>query len=92
VNDKTFAIAQFSIAPISQTLNSSPGTGAVMVRAPNCVSWTASSNVGWIPITAGRNGNGNGTVTYSVTRNNSGHSRTGTIVIAGSTFTVKQLP
>ncbi len=52
-------------------------------------AWTAVSNVPWITITSGRSGTGNGTVQYSVA-SNTGGVRTGTITIAGQTFTVIQ--
>jgi hypothetical protein len=51
-------------------------------------NWTAVSNVSWITITSGASGTGSGTVTYSVASTTS--SRTGTMTIAGLTFTVKQ--
>jgi hypothetical protein len=51
--------------------------------------WTAVSNDAWITITAGSSGSGNGTVDYSVSANTGG-TRTGTMTIAGNTFTVYQ--
>jgi hypothetical protein len=48
-----------------------------------------SNNPSWITITGGTSGSGNGTVTYSVTAN-TGPTRTGTMTIAGQTFTVNQ--
>ena len=42
------------------------------------------------PSRPGANGTGNGTVTYSVGANTGSTSRTGTLTIAGSTFTVTQ--
>ena len=52
-------------------------------------AWTASSNNPWITVTSGSSGSGAGTVGYSVA-SNSGSARTGTITIAGQTFTVSQ--
>ena len=48
------------------------------------------SNSGWITVTGGSPGTGNGTVTYSVTANTSTNPRTGTLTIAGQTVTVTQ--
>jgi len=42
----------------------------------------------FITILSGANGSGNGTVTYSVDSTNS--ARSGTMTIAGQTFTVRQ--
>jgi hypothetical protein len=52
-------------------------------------AWTAVSNDSWITITSGSSGTGNGTVNYAVAAN-SGPARTGTITVAGLTFTVTQ--
>jgi hypothetical protein len=79
----------YSISPTSQSFNSSGGTGSVDVTTQSGCSWTAISNVSWITITSGSSGTGNGTVNYSVSTN-TGSQRTGTITIAGETFTVTQ--
>lgn len=94
---QTFTITQaggsscrFSISPTSKSFGSSDGTGRVTVTAPSGCYWSASSSASWITITSGSTGNGNGTVNYSVARNTSGIQRTGTMTIAGKTFTVTQ--
>jgi hypothetical protein len=51
--------------------------------------WTVTSKAGWINITSGSSGVGNGTVNYSVGIN-TGAARSGTINIARQIFTVKQ--
>ena len=48
------------------------------------------SNVPWITITGGSSGTGNGTVSYTVAANPEASARTGTLTIAGQTFTVTQ--
>ena len=62
----------------------------VAVSSPAGCSWTASSNAGWLQITSGSSGSGSGTVRYRVSDFN-GNSRTGTMTIAGLTFTVTQV-
>src|SRR4030095_258201 len=52
--------------------------------------WSAVANDAWITIPSGSSGSGNGTVTYSVVANLSTSPRTGTMSIAGQTFTVSQ--
>jgi hypothetical protein len=64
-------------------------TGTVAVTAQPGCGWTAVSNDSWITITSGASGSGNGSVAYSVAAN-SGGARTGTVTIAGLTFTVDQ--
>ena len=60
------------------------------VTAGTGCAWTAISNASWIGVMSNTaTGTGNGSVSYSVSRNN-GASRTGTITVAGKTFTVNQ--
>jgi len=95
-NPQTFTITQAGVIcssmSLSQTVQSVPGGGgngySFTVIAPNGCNWSATSNDSWITITSGT-GNGNGQVTYNVA-SNSGSARTGTISIAGLTFTVNQ--
>jgi YVTN family beta-propeller protein len=80
----------FSISPTSQSFSSSGGTGSVTVTAGAGCNWMAGSNdSSWISITAGSSGSGGGTVTFSVAANQ-GTARSGTMTIAGLTFTVTQ--
>jgi len=79
------------ISPTSSNLTTaSAATGSVAVTAATGCTWTSASNVAWITITAGASGSGNGSVRYSVAANTGTTSRTGTVTIAGHTFTVTQ--
>ncbi len=79
-----------SLAPTSETFEVAGGNGSVSVVAASSCSWTATSNASWITVTSsGSGGSGNGSVTYAVSAN-TGASRSGTITIAGRTFTVAQ--
>ena len=60
---------------------------SVAVSAGAGCQWTATSNESWIVITQGASGSGNGTVQLEVEH---GKKRTGTLTIAGQTFTVHQ--
>jgi hypothetical protein len=81
----------FTIAPTGQTVPSGGGAGTLAVTASAAAcTWTAVSAVPWISITAGGNGTGNATVGYSAAANATGAARTGTINVAGQTFTVTQ--
>ena len=81
----------YSINPTSHNLSDAAQTSpAISVTAGAGCTWTAVSNSGFITIVEGASGTGNGTVRYSVTKNNGNNSRTGTITIAGLTFTVNQ--
>ena len=77
-----------SITPTSASFGLGGTNGSVSVFTENGCSWTAASNTGWISITAADSGTSAGTVDYSVAA--STRSRTGTLTIAGQTFTVTQ--
>ncbi len=95
---KTFTVTQkatsctYSISPLSNSFTSSGGNGIVSVLdTPSCCTWTAVSNAtSWLTVTSGASGTGTGTVSYSVSANTGTTSRTGTMTIAGKTFTVTQ--
>ncbi|HEY3132412.1 MAG TPA: BACON domain-containing carbohydrate-binding protein [Acidobacteriota bacterium] len=95
IGSQTFAISQanrcpFSLVPASRTHTPDAQTGDIAVKAPGGCGWTAKSNVPWIKITSGSSGEGDGTVTYEITANATPADRTGTMTIAGLTFTITQ--
>jgi hypothetical protein len=80
-----------TISPSSRSLTTaSAATGTVTVTAAAGCTWTAASNTAWITISAGTSGTGNGSVSYSVAANSTTSSRSGTLTIAGKTFTGTQ--
>jgi Putative binding domain, N-terminal len=84
------ASCSYSINPASALIKRDGGNGpAVAVTATAGCSWTAASNDAWITVTAGASGTGNGSVAFKVSKND-GAQRTGTLTIAGQTFTVTQ--
>jgi Zn-dependent metalloprotease len=80
----------FSISPTSASYAAAGGSGTVTVTAGAGCAWTAVSNATFITITSGSSGSGNGSVSYSVAANTATTSRSGTMTIAGQTFTVTQ--
>ncbi|MEW6209322.1 MAG: BACON domain-containing carbohydrate-binding protein [Acidobacteriota bacterium] len=91
----TFTVTQlpacnFAITPMAMNFLKAGGNGTITVTADPGCPWTAVSNVPWITITMGASGTGNGTVKYSVAFNPVKAKRTGTITVAGRTFTVTQ--
>lgn len=85
----TLTICAYSLSRTSQNFPASGGSDSVNVTAPGGCSWTAASNASWIRITPS-SGSGNGTISFSVDPNRSSSQRTGTMTIAGQTFTVTQ--
>lgn len=64
--------------------------GIVKLDLPGGCAWTATSSVPWINITSHAAGSGPAAISYVVRDNFSGGARSGTIQIAGQTFTVMQ--
>jgi hypothetical protein len=94
---KTFTVNQagtpscsYSISPTSASYDAAGGSGSVSVTASAGCQWAASSNSGWITVTSGSSGTGNGTVGYSVDPTQDPSQRSGSLTIAGHTFTVDQ--
>jgi hypothetical protein len=79
----------FAIAPDSQSVPLSGGNGTVNVTAGEGCAWSAVSNVNWITITSGANGNRDGPVQFTVASSNV--PRTGSLTVAGQPFTVNQV-
>lgn len=80
----------YRISPASQSLTSAAGTGSVAITTSTGCAWTATSNATWITLTSGSSGTGNGTTSHSVTANTGTSARTGTLTVAGQSFTVTQ--
>jgi pro-kumamolisin-like protein/all-beta uncharacterized protein len=85
------ASVAFSLNPTSASFAAAGGKGNIALSvSPSSASWTASSNASWISFTSAKSGTGSATLSYSVASNSSGAARTGSMTIAGQTFTVIQ--
>jgi hypothetical protein len=82
-------ICTYALSPASQSFAAPGGSATMSVTAGSGCGWTAASQTPWITITAGSSGSGNGSVSYSV-QANTGSARSGTLTVAGQTFTVYQ--
>lgn len=85
---QTAAACRIGLASTNGTAQAAGGTGSVAIQA-NC-AWTAVSNVPWIVITSAAAGNSDTALSYQVQPNSTANDRTGTITIAGQTYTVTQ--
>jgi hypothetical protein len=79
----------YSIAPPSFSAPATAATSAVDVTTQSGCAWTAASQAAWITVTAGASGTGNGRVELAIAAN-TGAARSGTVTIAGHTYTVNQ--
>jgi hypothetical protein len=63
---------------------------SISVRGTNC-AWTAVSNAGFLTVTQGASGVGDGVVQFSVAPNTTGAQRSATLTITGTAITITQL-
>lgn len=80
--------SSFTVSPLTANFGLQGGTGNASVAAPFGCIWNATSNNGFISISSNFIGIGSGSLGYTVGEANA--SRTGTMTIAGQTFTVVQ--
>jgi hypothetical protein len=80
----------YAIDPAGRRHGPGTGAGSVAVTAASGCQWSAFSNADWLRVTSGASGSGNGTVTYALDGNQNAAARTGTLTIAGKTFSVMQ--
>ena len=99
IGGQFFTVTQVSCAyTLSSTTYTAPAAGTtstqhVSVTTTTGCPWTAVSNVAWITRTAPTGtitGSSGTTVDFTVAANTTGSTRTGTMTIAGQTFTVTQ--
>lgn len=79
----------WTLAPPNHQFDAPGGNGNVLVIVGGSCTWTASSNVDWITLTAGTSGAGNGLVQFAAAPN-VGPARTGSLTIAGQRYDVIQ--
>ncbi len=94
IGGRTFTVTQasgcsYAIAPSSQTVPGPGGDGTVNVTASAGCTWTSASNVPWARITLGATGTGSGPVQFTADPN-TGAARSGTLTVAGQTFSLSQ--
>jgi hypothetical protein len=80
----------YAISPTSQSFDASGGSKNVSVNTAAGCTWTAVSNAGWVTLGSNSRVTGPGSISYSVSANSGSSPRTGTITIAGQTFTVTE--
>ena len=90
VNQAGQAPCAFSIAPEEKAFGNDGGIGQVQVTTTAGCEWTATSNSAWIATTGSAKGSASGAVSYSVAANNASDARTGSMTVAGRTFSVSQ--
>ena len=80
----------YSINPSGFSPSGDASASSVAVTTSSGCAWIAVSNTPWVTINSGASGSGSGSVNFSVGANPVSQPRTGTLIVAGQTFTVNQ--
>ena len=93
IEDKVFTVTQTgytgAISPESAEWDCAGGSGEIAVTVDAGVAWTAAANVDWIAVEP-RSGRSSGTVKYTVVGYDETPTRSGSVTVAGETFSVTQ--
>ncbi len=79
----------FSVAFSNTVFGGAATSGTISVTTAGGCGWTINSNAGWITLGAATSGSGTGSVIFNVAANTAA-ARSGTIQVAGQTFTITQ--
>jgi hypothetical protein len=95
INGQRFNVNQangctFTPSATSANFEAGGANGGFTISTNGGCSWQAVPNSEWITVNLGSNWSGSGTVGYTVAANTTSTARTGTITVAGQTFTVNQ--
>jgi hypothetical protein len=86
-----FTSIQLNVSPTAIFLDATSQASSINVTTNDpSVTWTASAGGGFISLSAGATGTGSGTVGFTVTANNTGADRVGTVTIGPRTASVTQ--
>src|SRR6266850_129310 len=95
VGSQTVSVSQaaapctYSLGRPRDTIGFEGGALSVPVTTLTGCGWTAASQVPWIGIRSGQNGNASGTVAMDVAAN-AGAARVGQVIVGGQIYTVNQ--
>ncbi|MEK7406425.1 MAG: BACON domain-containing carbohydrate-binding protein [Acidobacteriota bacterium] len=94
IGDQVFVVTQagtscaFSLSSTGTSVPAAGGAGTFNVST-TC-SWSATPSAGWITISSGASGSGDGSVAYSAAANPGSAARIGTITVGSQAFTISQ--
>lgn len=85
----TVPVCSYSLSPSSESIGVDGGRIDITVSTSASCTWTATTNTSWILVRRGESASGSDTVRLNVAPN-AGNARSGSVSIAGQTFTVTQ--
>ena len=83
-------ICSYSLSPGNFPVTSDESCGNLVVTSSQGCDWSASSSDSWISILAGAEGNGTGSVSFTVAANPDPESRSGSIRVEDQVMTIDQ--
>ncbi len=84
-------VCTYSISPPAQTFDAIGGSATINVSASSAdCSWTVENKESWITINSETAASGDGAVRFTVASNTDSKPRSGTLTVAGKSFTVTQ--
>ena len=89
VNPTAISTCTFSLNPTSQSFPFAGGSGSITVTTQSGCAWSVTNSLTWVSLTTAASGTGTGTLGFQVAQG-ADVARTGTLAIAGQTFTVTQ--
>jgi hypothetical protein len=84
------ATCAFSVVPSEVNTDAQGGHVDLEVRTASACAWTAASDLEWIRMPGRNSGTGPERVRLTVEKNDASNPRSGTVLIAGQTITVRQ--
>jgi hypothetical protein len=88
-NPPTSPTCSYSVSQPTTTFGPEGGTGSAGVTTASACTWTAVSSAGFVTVSSGASGTGNGTVQFTVAANTGG-DRTATLTVAGTAIAIAQ--
>jgi hypothetical protein len=85
----TSPTCSYSVSQPTTTFGPEGGTGSAAVTTASTCTWTAVSTAGFVTVSSGASGTGNGTVQFTVAANTGG-DRTATLTVAGTAIAIAQ--
>ncbi len=79
----------YTVSPANASVPAAGSNGTFALATSSGCPWTATPGASWIAVTSAQSGSGSATIAWAVSAN-AGPARSGTIGIAGQTFTIAQ--
>jgi hypothetical protein len=88
--NQSAANCTYALSAQGAAFSATGGSGSVNIATPAGCAYNALNGPGWITLTSGATGTGNGTLTYSVSPNSTTLAQTATLNIGGQAFQITE--